>query len=59
MGKFTVLLFAIIFVTSSMMMVKSAYSISAPSIPEFAVTLIAHPYDLSTTYSTNPYTGRQ
>jgi len=28
-----------------------------PSVPEFTVKLVAHPYDVPTTYSTDPYTG--
>jgi hypothetical protein len=27
-----------------------------PSVPEFTVKLVAHPYDVPTTYSTDPYT---
>ena len=29
----------------------------AQSVPEFTVKVVAHPYDVPTTYSTDPYTG--
>jgi hypothetical protein len=57
MSKLAVLLLALIIVASSIIMVKPAYSVSTPSVPEFTVKLVAHPYDIPTTYSTNPYTG--
>jgi hypothetical protein len=37
--------------------VKPVYSIPPPSAPEFTVHLVAHPYDVPTTYSTDPYIG--
>ena len=32
-------------------------SIPKPSVPEFTVKAVSHPYDVPTTYSTDPYTG--
>jgi hypothetical protein len=40
------------------MVVKPVQSaITKPSVPEFTVKLVAHPYDVPTTYSIDPYTG--
>jgi hypothetical protein len=33
-------------------------SIPAPSVPEFTVTIVDSSYNVSTTYSTDPYTGK-
>jgi hypothetical protein len=57
MSKLAVLLLSLIIVTSSIIMVKPAYSVSTPSVPEFTVTLVAHPYDVSPTYDVDPYRG--
>jgi hypothetical protein len=57
------LLLVVILVVSSLIMIESAFaqSIPKPSVPEFTVKLIDHPYDVpsSTTTSTDPYTGKQ
>jgi len=34
-----------------------AQSITKPSVPEFTVKLVEHPYDVPTTYSIDKYTG--
>jgi hypothetical protein len=36
----------------------SAQSIPKPSVPEFTVKLVAHPYDVSPSTSIDPYTGK-
>ena len=41
-------------VLSSLVMVNSA---SAQSIPRFTMSLVAHPYDVATTYGVDEYTG--
>jgi hypothetical protein len=48
-----------VLVLSSLVMVNavSAQSIPKPPVPEFTVKYVAHPYDVPTTYSTDPYTG--
>ena len=45
---------------SSLIMVEtaSAQSIPKPSVPEFTLTFVDHPYDVPPKYSTDPYTGK-
>ena len=59
MSKRATLLFIAILAVSSLILVESAFtqSITKPSVPEFTVKAVAHPYDVPTTYSTDPYTG--
>jgi hypothetical protein len=63
MGKSLALAIILILVASSLIIVESAYaqSIPKPSIPEFSLNVVSHPYDVPTTYATstpNPYTGK-
>ncbi len=58
------LLFITALLASNLLMVEasSAQSIPKPSVPEFTVYLVNHPYDVpstSPTYTTDPYTGEQ
>ena len=56
------LLFVVILAVSSLIMVESAFAqIPQPSIPEFTVKLVAHPYDVPTTTTStiDQYTGKE
>jgi hypothetical protein len=60
MNKRVALLLIAVLAVSSLIAVKPAHaeaSISKPSVPEFTLKLVEHPYDVATTYSTDPYTG--
>jgi len=60
MNKRVALLLIVVLAVSSLIAIKPApaeASIPKPSVPEFTVKLVAHPYDVPTTYSTDPYTG--
>jgi hypothetical protein len=54
MSKTVVLMLFALLVLSSLVMVGSVF---AQAVPEFTVKVVAHPYDVPTTYSTDPYTG--
>ena len=45
--------------SASLLMVKpaNAQTIPAPSLPEFTVNYVGHPYEVQPTISTDPYTG--
>lgn len=52
------LLIPILALTSLILVtVAPALAVVKPSIPDFTVQLVAHPYDVPTTYSVDPYTG--
>jgi hypothetical protein len=38
--------------------VTMAYAQAAPTVPEFTLKLVDHPYDVAPTYSIDPYTGK-
>ena len=59
MRKNATLLLIAVLTFSSLFMVGSVFAQSTPkpSVPEFTVKAVAHPYDIPTTYSTDPYTG--
>jgi len=59
MRKRATLLLISLLTVSSIIAVKSAFaqSITNPSVPEFTVKLVEHPYDVPTTYSIDKYTG--
>lgn len=60
MSKRVTLLLIIVLAMSSLIVVKAvpaSASIPKPSIPEFTVELVAHPYDVPPTYEIDPYTG--
>jgi hypothetical protein len=47
-----------VWVVSSLIMVGPVSSeVTKPSAPEFTIQYVAHPYDVPTTYTTDPYTG--
>jgi hypothetical protein len=54
MKKGATMLFITVLVLSSLVMVNSA---SAQSIPRFTMSLVAHPYDVPTTFGVDEYTG--
>ena len=54
---FSLLLVAILAV-SSLMLIKTAWAQSMPSVPEFSIKYEAHPYDVPTQYGTDEYTGK-
>jgi hypothetical protein len=45
-------------IASSLILVKSSSAQSTPSVPEFSVQYVNHPYDLAPTYTVDPYTGQ-
>jgi hypothetical protein len=54
MSKSATLVLITVLVLSSLLMVNS---VSAQSIPRFTMSLVAHPYDVPTTYGVDEYTG--
>jgi hypothetical protein len=54
------LILVVVLAASSLIMVESAsaQSIPKPSIPEFTAQIVAYPYDIPTTHSIDPYTGK-
>jgi hypothetical protein len=57
--KFSLTAGLVLIITLSLSLsVNSADAVSQPQIPTFTVKLVAHPYDVPTTYSTDPYTGK-
>jgi len=59
MRKYVALLLVALLAISSLMMVRLGSSqITKPSTPEFTIQDVAYPYDVPTTYSTDPYTGQ-
>jgi hypothetical protein len=60
MAKHAAVLLIAFLAVSSLIMVESAFaqSISNPSVPEFTLKLVAHPYDVPPTYEVDPYTGK-
>ncbi|MGE5555929.1 MAG: hypothetical protein ACM3UY_06690 [Methanocella sp.] len=59
MRKYVALLLIAILAISSLMIIRPASSeITKPSTPEFTIQYVAHPYDVPTTYSIDPYTGQ-
>jgi hypothetical protein len=54
------LLLLIILAVSSLILAESASAQSTPkpSVPEFTVKLVAHPYDIAPSTTTDPYTGK-
>jgi hypothetical protein len=60
MSKRATLLLVVILTVSSLITAKSEpalAAISKPSVPEFTMRFVDHSYDVSTTYSVDPYTG--
>jgi hypothetical protein len=59
MGKRAALLLIPILALASLIMVETVFAqpIAKPSVPEFTVKLVEHPYDVPTTYSIDKYTG--
>lgn len=56
MSRSLVLLLITVLVLSSLVMVGSVF---AQSVPEFTLKLVAHPYDVPSTYEIDPYTGEK
>lgn len=59
-NKRVALLLISILAVSSLMLVESAFaqSIPKPSVPEFTVNLVSHPYTVVPNPTTDPYTGK-
>jgi hypothetical protein len=57
MRNSAVMITMIAIIIASLLAVESAYSAPTVSAPEFIVQLIANPYDVPTTYSTDKFTG--
>jgi hypothetical protein len=55
---FTLLIVVILAVSSLILISFVSASIPKPSVPEFTVQIVAYPYDLPTTHSIDPYTGK-
>jgi hypothetical protein len=61
MSKTAILLLITVLTVSSLLMLKVAPAsavIPKPSVPEFTLKLVAHPYDVPPTYEIDPYTGK-
>jgi hypothetical protein len=59
MNKCFTFVLVLVLASSSLMAVKPAQSSTTKSsVPEFTVKLVAHPYDVPTTYGIDPYTGK-
>lgn len=58
MSKLAFLLLTLIIVASSIIMVKPAYSVSPPSVPEFTLEYVDNSYDVPPTYGIDQYTGK-
>jgi|WetSurMetagenome_2_1015567.scaffolds.fasta_scaffold229031_1 hypothetical protein len=60
MGKYLSLCLVVILVVSSLLMANSinAQTIPKPSVPEFTLRYVEHPYDVPPTYRIDPYTGK-
>ena len=60
MGKYLSLCLVVILAASSLLMVipTNAQTIPKPSVPEFSVMLVSHPYDVAPTTTIDPYTGK-
>ena len=61
MSRPLVLMLLALLALSSLVMIGSAFaqSTSKPSVPEFTLKLVAHPYHVPPTYEIDPYTGDQ
>jgi hypothetical protein len=60
LDKRAALLLVAMLAVSSLIIVESAsaQSIPKPSIPDFTLKVVAHPYDVPPEYEINPYTGK-
>ena len=61
MSKLVALMLFALLALSGFVMVGSvsAQSIPKPSVPEFTLKVVAHPFDVPPTYEEDPYTGEQ
>jgi len=64
MNKRFTLVFVLVLALSSLIMVRvelasASATVPKPSVPEFTVALVDASYDVPTTYSIDPYTGKQ
>ena len=61
MSKTLALMLITVFAVSNVVMVGCAFaqSLQTPSVPEFTLKLVAHPYDVPSTYEVDPYTGEK
>lgn len=58
MSKRTVLLLFLVLTASGLVQIMLACgSVSKPSVPEFTVKLVSHPYDVTPHNLVDPYTG--
>ena len=59
MSESVVLMLLALLVLSGLVMVGSVFaqSIPKPSVPEFTLRLVAHPYDVAPVYEIDPYSG--
>ena len=56
---FSLLLFCILAVSSLLIIqCADAQSIPKPSVPDFTLRIVAHPYDVAQTTTVDPYTGK-
>ena len=60
MSKSAGFLLIIAIMVSSLIMIEAAFAQTTPkpSVPEFTLKLVAHPYDVPPKYEVNPYTGK-
>ncbi len=59
MKRTIALIFMLSFLTSSVIMTASAQSIPHPAVPQFSIRMVDYSYDTPTTYTTDPYSGKQ
>jgi hypothetical protein len=61
LGKYLTLFLVVIFAVSSMLIVlpTNAQSIPKPSVPDFTIQIVASPYDVPTTTTIDPYSGKE
>ncbi len=57
-SKPATILFIAILAASSLIMVKSVYGLTTPSVPQFTLKLVDHSYDVPSTYSIDSLTGK-
>ena len=53
------LLLGLLILSGIILQAANAQTIPKPSVPQFSIQVVDHSYDVPTTYSTDPYTGKQ
>jgi hypothetical protein len=60
-GKYLSLYLVVVLAVSILLMIKptDAQTMPKPSVPQFTIQTVAHPYDVPTTTSIDPYSGKE